>query len=168
MLCGGDQDKNCLELTETGGNFAWTPYATAKDARKDHVSWVSPRGLVLIGGDGNEDAELITPGEVGQLLFDLSKTTQRYEFYYNCKAQIRMLVSSISQILMSMCYPAFSKTLWTKYLPNIFSCAATLYFNPFLFGFFCLFVKIRTETNKTKFTELNLIKPNQLSKTHQT
>ena len=79
VLCGGNQDKSCLELTETGGNFAWTPYATAKDARKDHVSWVSPRGLVLIGGDGNEDAELITPGEVGQILFNLSETNQRYE-----------------------------------------------------------------------------------------
>ena len=51
---------------------------------------------------------------------------------------------------------------------SIFSCAATLYFNPFFFWFFCLFVKIQTEPNKTKLTELNLIKPNQLSKTHQT
>ena len=48
------------------------------------------------------------------------------------------------------------------------SCAATLYFNRFLFFWIFVFVKIRTKRNKTKLTEPNFTKSDQLSKPQQT
>merc|ERR550539_550666 len=51
VICGGvypGTSTTCLELSETGEG--WRPYKTFNKPRMAHSSWLSPQGIVLLGG----------------------------------------------------------------------------------------------------------------------
>jgi len=68
VVCGGAFDINndttlhtletCLQLQ----NEEWTEFAKLKSPRFGHTSWVSPAGLMLLGGYYGNTAELVNPG----------------------------------------------------------------------------------------------------------
>ena len=78
ILCGGgaiDSSNNansCLKLDQDGEIPLWKSYATTKNERNSHSSWVSPKGLMLLGSyynSGERTAELIEDGQ-STLTFD--------------------------------------------------------------------------------------------------
>jgi len=53
IICGGtwsSVSKSCLQLSPTSDKGRWTKYASLKEDRHGHTSWVSPGGLLLMGG----------------------------------------------------------------------------------------------------------------------
>ena len=60
ILCGGVYPgtlTSCVQLSERG----WQNYSTElQRPRLAHSAWASPQGLVLLGGYGNDNAELVT------------------------------------------------------------------------------------------------------------
>ena len=56
ILCGGHSQHSskltsCLQLTPVSASGVWTKYATTRESRRSHSSWISSTGLVLMGGD---------------------------------------------------------------------------------------------------------------------
>ena len=50
-LCGGlNSQQTCYNFTEG----SWTKTVSLSEERRDHSSWRSPEGLILIGGEGSE------------------------------------------------------------------------------------------------------------------
>jgi len=65
VLCGGGRvatEKSCLQFSQASG--AWTSYGAAlQERRSDHTGWVSPAGLVLMGGShSTRTTEIINGG----------------------------------------------------------------------------------------------------------
>ena len=53
IICGGVDSyatqTSCIQLTPTSASGNWTNYATTRNIRYAHTSWVSGAGLVLMG-----------------------------------------------------------------------------------------------------------------------
>ena len=78
-ICGGDYNrKSCLSLTSTG---VWEVSRNLSQPRSHHSSWMSPSGLVLMGGWDSESrntSELVTD-QGSSNLFQLKYQT-RYDY----------------------------------------------------------------------------------------
>ena len=84
ILCGGgafdsSSDANsCLKLDQDGEIPSWKSYATTENERNSHSSWVSAKGLVLLGSyynTGKRTAELINDGQ-STLIFETENAIQ--------------------------------------------------------------------------------------------
>jgi len=72
IICGGrwgSTGYSCLQLSPTSEKGSWTKYATLKEDRHGHTSWVSPEGIVLMGGTitgnalyGLDNTEIVNGG----------------------------------------------------------------------------------------------------------
>jgi len=73
IACGGSTTKtSCIQFspTSTGGN--WAPHSTTMEDRWLHTSWVSPAGLLLIGGGGSPSTSEFVSGGMNITLPDTS------------------------------------------------------------------------------------------------
>ena len=72
-LCGGlNSQQTCYNFTEG----SWTKTVSLSEERRDHSSWRSPEGLILIGGEGegsDNSSELITDSGLSKPGFEFRR-----------------------------------------------------------------------------------------------
>ena len=72
-ICGGlNSEQTCFTFTEG----TWSKTASLREERRNHSSWISPDGLVLIGGEGEASegtTEIIKDSAQSQPGFELRR-----------------------------------------------------------------------------------------------
>jgi hypothetical protein len=91
-VCGGDDffaRDLCIQFVEG----QWTSLSSTKESRDDHASWLTPQGLVLMGGsyNGGKSTEIITlKGGQGGPGFNLN-----YESRFVISIRTRISITSM-------------------------------------------------------------------------
>merc|ERR1711953_1070640 len=123
MLCGGSADSSatatgiktsCLTLTAEG---SWDRITSLLEERYGHVSWASPSGTILIGGDGSgsyRTSEKIDESGTSSYSFDLE-----YDTFYACAINLGSSVLLTGGFFSLTRVSEYGEAGFIRYLPDL-------------------------------------------------